>query len=368
MSKTFIALVGYQNNAGDRLIGQKGKEIIEDTLDCKVILVNRFQTKNDDFYLMINQSDGLILLGGPSLRGDFLKAIYGINLYKIKTKVTALGIGWKSLSGSIFDTFTYEKIGNLKDLNKVSFSVRDYYSKYALNIQGLEEVTLTGCPALFSSYNGIQPKFPRTIKNVVFSVGVEFSKSKSLRYQTYSLIKLLNYEFNIIVAFHHGIGKNYESAKNFNKRLYKSNLSLAKYLEKNEIKFSDISDTTEKFENIYSETDFHIGYRVHAHIYSMSINKPSILICEDGRGKSLKETVSGLYFDAFYEFKKSLFSKISNKLFNYDRYRTNPLLSKLIVHELKQEVQNEYPRISQYRDDIDNYRKRMSEFIKSELG
>ena len=100
----------------------------------------------------------------------------------------------------------------------------------------------------------------------------------------------------------------------------------------------------------------------------MSINKPSILICEDGRGKSLKETVSGLYFDAFYEFKKSLFSKISNKLFNYDRYRTNPLLSKLIVHELKQEVQNEYPRISQYRDDIDNYRKRMSEFIKSELG
>ena len=180
MQKSFIALVGSQNNVGDHLIGHKGKELIEENLNAKVISINRFNKKNDEFYYEVNKSDGLILLGGPALRGNFLKKIYGINIDKITVKIIALGIGWKSLSGSFYDTFTYEKIGNIDELKKVSFSVRDYYSKYALNNQGVKNVTLTGCPALFSSFVGVAIEFPKTIKNVVFSVGVEFSKVKVL--------------------------------------------------------------------------------------------------------------------------------------------------------------------------------------------
>jgi hypothetical protein len=368
MQKTFIALVGSQNNVGDHLIGQMGKEIIQENLDAKVILINRFNEKNDEFYFEVNKSDGLILLGGPALRKNFLKTIYGINLDKVTVKIIALGIGWKSLSGSFYDTFSYEKIGNVDELKKISFSVRDYYSKYALYNQGVENVSLTGCPALFSSYVGVAPVFPKIIKNIVFSVGVEFSKSKSLRKQTYKLIKALASEYNITVAFHHGIGFNYRSAKNFNSNLYNSNLKLIKYLKENNIEFTDVSGTIENFQNLYKKTDLHIGYRVHAHIYSMSINKPSILICEDGRGKALKETVSGLYFDAFSRFEGTLFSKILNRLFNYDQYNTNELLSKLIINELKEEIKNNYPRISQYRKDIDGYKKNMVEFLVRELN
>ena len=139
-------------------------------------------------------------------------------------------------------------------------------------------------------------------------------------------------------------------------------------MEENHIEFIDISGTIENFQNLYMKTDLHIGYRVHAHIFSMSINKPSVLICEDGRGTSLKETVSGLYFNAFDKFKGSFFSKILNRLFKYDQYVTNKLLCQLIINELEEEVKNNYPRISQYRKDIDGFKKNMIQFLVRELG
>jgi hypothetical protein len=36
--------------------------------------------------------------------------------------------------------------------------------------------------------------------------------------------------------------------------------------------------------DFYHDCDLHIGYRVHAHLYFLSIRRPSFLVHEDGRG------------------------------------------------------------------------------------
>jgi len=45
-----------------------------------------------------------------------------------------------------------------------------------------------------------------------------------------------------------------------------------------------IADGLDKFKALYDLTDLHVGYRVHAHIYSLSQQSASILINEDTRG------------------------------------------------------------------------------------
>lgn len=51
----------------------------------------------------------------------------------------------------------------------------------------------------------------------------------------------------------------------------------------------DISYSSEGF-SIYDDCDIHIGFRVHAHIYNLSIMGYSILIEEDSRGYAVNET------------------------------------------------------------------------------
>ena len=365
--KKYIALVGSENNVGDHLIVESGLNIIKQEISCEIIKFNRFDHKDSTFYDLVNNSNGLILLGGPALRPSFLKKIYNLDVDKVKTKIITLGIGWKDLSGSFFDTFNYY-IGKKESLKKLEFSVRDYYSKFCIENNIEKTSYTTGCPALYSNMVGVKPVKPKSIQKIVFSVGVEYSKSKSLMNQTYNLIELLNNNYDLTVAFHHGLSKNYKKARNFNQKLYSTNKKLESYLISKKINYCDISGQTDNFKKLYKDTDLHIGYRVHAHIYSMSLNKPTILINEDGRGKALSQTISGLYFDAFSHFKKSLTSKILNKLFNYDRYITNKNLPVLILNNMKYEFQsNNYNRIFRYRNDIDNHFKIMVSYIKNNL-
>ncbi|WP_346961698.1 hypothetical protein [Clostridium sp.] len=43
---------------------------------------------------------------------------------------------------------------------------------------------------------------------------------------------------------------------------------------------------------VYDESDLHIGYRVHAHIYCLSHRVKSILIHEDGRGEGVSQAIN----------------------------------------------------------------------------
>jgi hypothetical protein len=47
--------------------------------------------------------------------------------------------------------------------------------------------------------------------------------------------------------------------------------------------------------DFYKEADLHVGYRVHAHLAFLSYRRPSLLICEDGRGLGQAETLGDEY-------------------------------------------------------------------------
>jgi hypothetical protein len=51
--------------------------------------------------------------------------------------------------------------------------------------------------------------------------------------------------------------------------------------------------------SFYRECDLQVGYRVHAQINFLSMRKPSLLLCEDGRGDGLSRTL-GLEAPAAY--------------------------------------------------------------------
>ena len=51
-----------------------------------------------------------------------------------------------------------------------------------------------------------------------------------------------------------------------------------------------ISGSSEGFQQ-YETCDLHIGFRVHAHIYNLSMGTPSILINEDARGNGVNDAL-----------------------------------------------------------------------------
>jgi polysaccharide pyruvyl transferase WcaK-like protein len=54
--------------------------------------------------------------------------------------------------------------------------------------------------------------------------------------------------------------------------------------------FVGISGSADGF-TIYDDCDMHVGFRVHAHIYNLSIRNYSILISEDERGRGVSQTL-----------------------------------------------------------------------------
>ena len=139
----------------------------------------------------------------------------------------------------------------------------------------------------------------------------------------------------------------------------------ADWLEKNEIKFTDISGSAENLINYYSNVDLHMGYRVHAHIFMNSIAQKSILISEDGRAKGVKGAIGGIVLDGYFNFKDSFISKVFNKLFSfYDRYTANPYLTKELIDEVKYEKKIDFARLKNSRKTIDSNYLIMKKFLK----
>lgn len=144
-------------------------------------------------------------------------------------------------------------------------------------------------------------------KNIVIS-----NPAKIKNY--YLLIKLIRYlrnnfsNSNITLVFH----RDKDQLKGKNKDL------LEKELYKNCINVVDISGNVNGF-NIYDNSDLHIGFRVYAHIYNLSIRRRTILIEEDGRGAGCNDTL-GLFgikaYNQEIEIKNKYINKVLHKLVN----------------------------------------------------
>jgi len=232
---------------------------------------------------------------------------------------------------------------------------------------------MTGCPALYDLDYIEKPfniKSKTEVKNIVFSQGVTFTKSKSVSEYTRKLILDLKNMFpntNLTVAFHHTLDKEkYKQKYNKKNNFVEKHHALTDWLEENDINYKDISGGVDSLIELYNNADLHIGQRVHAHIFMCSTSKPSVLITEDGRGRGLKEVLNGLVFDAYHGQKKlTIPEKVIDRLKTEkeDRYLVNKKILEDVKNNLLYDLKNDNIRMKETRFQIDLHYSMMKKYI-----
>lgn len=383
MSKPYyVTLTGSRNNAGDFLIRHRAHALLRHLRpDRNIVDMNSWEAFSDKQLEIVNGAVALILLGGPALRQDMYPKVYPLvaDLDRIKVPITIMGAGWHASPGTWEDsrryTFTPATLGLLQriDAGETSLSVRDYRSLNALAVAGISNGVMTGCPALYipeiigDSFTGFSNE---GVKNLVVSPGVTFIRSAALEQQLKDLITELRSGFpasDLTVAFHHSIQPEVlkKAYDNDQTAAADRQLAVVKWLNEQGVEYIDISGGVDKLVQVYDAADFHVGYRVHAHIFMCSQRKPSVLLTEDGRGRGLKDVLGGVIFDSWKKREYSVKDRIRQKVTQQksDRYVAFSGIAADVKRIVNYEQQHQYPRFSQPQQRIDLHYPMMEAYI-----
>jgi hypothetical protein len=372
----YVLLTGGKNNAGDHLIKHRAKKLFQWLKpDARIIDLDGWKNLTDGNLNEINNSKALIMTGGPSLQNKMYPKVYALrdNLDDITVPMLTMGIGWYSQRGEWKDTHNY-KLDNkslelLEKINNSGYisSVRDYHTLNILHSLGMKNFLMTGCPALYAE-DHLNENFPNSfnIKKIGYSLGVSMKTSDKMYRQMQDVLLMIKELFphaKVDVVFHHSPTDEYLKTHGANKTLYNIQKKYLDWLEKNGFNYVDISGSADTLVSYYSNLDFHIGYRVHAHIFMNSISKPSVLLNEDGRGKALEKVLGGMIFNAYDSVNDSMLYKVLRKLsMNADNYNH----SKFLINDLQNSIQYELEngiKFSQPRVEIDRHFHVMKQFI-----
>lgn len=366
-TKKYILLTGGKNNAGDFLIKTRAKGLLKKYRpDRAFVDLDGWKPLTEEQIELINQSEALILTGGPSLQPqDRIRTlIYPLTdpLSRIKVPILTFGAGYKGSQGSWEETLTYnfsrKSLQLLQRINESGFqsSVRDYHTLHTLRAKGFNNFLMTGCPALYDTKTEKIGSYAHTeIKKVGFSLGVSYKLNKSMDETMKKLITELKnlYDNKLIIYFHHKIKMDDPAEKNS-----------VNWLKSNNIEFKDISGDSEKLMTEYSSCDLHLGFRVHAHIFCSSIGKPSILLSEDGRAVALKEVLSGLIFKAHEISGESIVAKGLNKLKLTDRIKAVNHLDQTVLSALNYNLSKDPTQFNQPFSQINALKEQMVKYLK----
>lgn len=288
-----VLLSGQIKNIGDFLITDRAKKLLEEFVDEETVILDRTK-KLDDHLETINKSKMVILCGGPAYAPDIYKGIYPLvdDLSKIKVPIIPFGLGWCGRPSGAPEKFKFndESQSFLENVHNVikNSSCRDNITEKVLNLNGFENVTMTGCPVWYD-LPSIGKSFDekKEIKKIVFTTAADPKLIK----QTVSLIKVLKKHFpkaEITMTYHRGILP--DKYTTIRATIGYLAMALGAKLVSRKIKVKDVAYDLRRLD-FYDDCDFHLGYRVHAHLYFLSKRLPSILINEDGRGKGMVQTM-----------------------------------------------------------------------------
>lgn len=376
MKDYYVVMTGSKNNAGDFLIKYRGKRLLSHLRPDRDILdFNAWEALDNEKLSVVNDARALILLGGPSLRKNMYPGIYKLreNLDDIHVPIIAMGIGWKSKSGSWQDTHRYSLSTETRQLLKriensgFSSSVRDYHSLNVLHANGFSNVIMTGCPAYYDlEYIGLPINKEFRQNTIVYSLGVSFVDSKAMeRHMKQEILRFCDYfsPSPLTVVFHHSLNNQViKNAYSNMSRHVKKHKEFAEWLTEQGIAYIDISGSAENLMKFYSKTDVHIGYRVHAHIFMNSIARTSLLMAEDGRGFGVARLLGNGVFTAFSSHRKLGNRKMLRTL-GIDPFRPNEYSVQDCIAHLKYEKQFNRPYAQQSRLLIDQNYKHMEQFL-----
>ncbi|WP_010200251.1 polysaccharide pyruvyl transferase family protein [Bacillus sp. m3-13] len=372
--KYFIALTGAKKNVGDFLITERAIALLNYIAPEFEFIIHSHWKEIDDIKF-VNNSEGIIILGGPGFQMDMFPGVYKLvkDIKKIEVPIFTLGGGWKGTPGDKTTEKLYEFTSSAKQLldkmndTAAGMSCRDHQTLRVLRNTGYKNVTMTGCPVWYD-INSIGKMFvpPQKINRVVYTPAQgEFFSQQSIEVLKY--IKSRYKDAEIIVSFHRGIGEVDEFTSESDAKNTRKLAAVAEGMGANVV---DVSYDATKL-NFYDDCDLHIGYRVHAHIYFLSKRLPSILLHEDGRGNGVSEALrspginayraSNIYSGLFGGFRESrrLLSIYKKLAFRINSDITQDL--EQLITRIETSNYDCFKEVSEY---IDSNYKVMEKYIK----
>ncbi len=284
-------LVGPTKNVGDFLIVSRALRLIRKHWDENVCVINRFQPFEPHLD-EVARSRALVLCGGPAYTANIVPWIYPILEFmdRISVPVVPFGLGWCG-TPKFPDDFEFTEVARefLIEIHKSipSSSCRDPITKAILGRAGIKNVTMTGCPVWFDENAlGMPLRVPSKMKRIVYTPPA----SPNLWMESLRVLALLRRRFptaQIYSCFHRGIGRD-ALTRSGEARAYRTQATLGRLLG---ARSRDVSSDLSRI-GFYRDCDVHIGYRVHGHLDFLSRRQPSVLISEDGRGRSMSHALN----------------------------------------------------------------------------
>ncbi len=310
-----VLLSGQIKNIGDFLITDRAKKLFQEFVDKDVLLLDR--TKDlTPFLDKINNSRFVVLCGGPAYAPNIYKGIYPLvdDLSEIKVPIIPFGLGWSGDPAGQPEKFSFNDESSLflKNIHEnIEFSsCRDEITEGIIQQNGYKNVQMTGCPVWYDLEFINDDFVPKEIKSIVITTPAD----PRLFWQTIKLVRSMKKEFakgTFYLSFHRGIlpDKYTKVVTSIGYLL----MCIGSKLFVPKIIIRDIAYDMEKMK-FYEDIDFHIGYRVHAHLYFLSRRVPTVLINEDGRGMGMVKTLKMPMLNIN---DKNLFEKITETVRRY---------------------------------------------------
>lgn len=353
----FIVLSGAYINAGDFLIVDRTIRLLKEVFPDSIIKKYKRNEDLNPYLDEINESDALIIAGGPAYSVDLYPNIIPLieDLSKIKTKIIPIGPGWygRNISNEyLYDIykFTEETKVLLKKIqeNITKLSARDWYTVRSLKANGFDNAIMTGCPAWYDIPNVDKTKLRDNInlpfKKICISDPAKLPHiNQSYRVAKYLREKYPEAEINFIF---HRIDKNKKE---------KERKNLISALKEIGVKVHDISYGVDGFK-IYDDCDLHLGYRVHAHIYNLGKRNISVLLEEDGRGAGANSALKLNNIIAYNEKSRMKENKlIKHKHINKVKVKINKILKRIGLYNVEN-LTNKYilKNIDDYLEELNN--------------
>lgn len=377
VSYTLIKMA--KKNVGDFLIWERAKELLEKHTKEHDFLVLEGWKSLDNRLAEINKTKAVIICGGPGYQKDFYPRVYPFleHITKIKIPIIPFGLGWggRPMYRPYKFSFNNSSKSILRYIHKKckATSCRDVITKKILDRYGFKNAIMTGDPAWYD-LKSIGRRFERP-KNINWIVVTP--PARAIFYeQAVTLMKTLKNVFRnaqFFLVFHRGI----KSDKYTSRREARYLQKLKREAEKMNYQTVNAAYNTSRIE-FYRKCDLHVGYRVHGHIYFLSIRKPSFLLQEDGRGLGLSKSF-GLYdvpargpeiSESVYRI-ASLSTRVSNAL---DRVLSNIAIHpsvlrdavEILLENIRRERTNEFSSFRNLAKLMDDYYYPvMIEFLKT---
>ena len=277
-------------NVGDLLITECAKRILEHEKQCTEFLT-LFRETNLESYLDVVNDCRAVIMPALAIRRDTYPGLWRLvdDLSKIRRPIIPMGMTVHSFPGDFRDLQDHKlSADTMRFLEYVSaqtpqLACRDYYAASILQRHGIRNTVMVGDCAWYDIDSiGKDMKRPQSIEKLVFTT----PHMKQYAQQARAVIRMLADVFPAA-----------EKTCSLQSVPREMDRDLSDYARDHGFRVQASSHDTGRID-FYSDSDLHVGYRLHGHIAHLRKRIPSILLAEDSRGHGFLYTVGASGFGA----------------------------------------------------------------------